>query len=146
MPLGQELELSLTPESPSYEFSGRRQHVAALKIPDGFSATDIQVRIYPSGIFVWNMSGIVPEFVFLDANHKMLAMRPTEDFQRATGFWRSGVNGRVSVPPGARYFVVKPGDGSRGVPIVHSDNGTPGRVNPAALGDFSLRIFGEQQK
>src|SRR5687768_12846220 len=146
MPLGQELELSLTPASPTYEFSGQRQHVAALKIQDGFSATVIQVRTYLSGIFVWNMSALLPEFVFLDERYKVLATRPTESFQRQTGFWRSGVNGRVAVPAGARYFVVKPSDGSAGVPTVYSDNGTPGKVKPASVGDFSLRIFGEQQK
>ena len=90
MPLGQELEVSLTPAGPTYDFSGKRQHVAALKIPDGFSATTVQVRTYLSGIFIWNMSALIPGFVFLD-------------------------------------------------------NGTPGRVNPAAVGDFSLRIFGERQ-
>jgi hypothetical protein len=146
MPLGQELELSLTPHSPTYDFSGKRQHVVALKIPDGFSATTLQVRTYLSGVFIWNMSALVPEFVFLDQNHKIIGTRPTESFQRATGFWRSGVSGTVSVPAGARYFVVKPGDGSAGVPAVYSDHGTPGKVNPAAVGDFSLRIFGEQQK
>ena len=56
------------------------------------------------------------------------------------------MSGRVAVPVGARYVVVKPGDGSAGVPVVYSDNGTPGRVNPAAVGDFSLRLFGEQQQ
>jgi hypothetical protein len=146
MPLGQELELSLTPATPTYDFGGQRQHVAAFKIPDGLSATVIQVKTYLSGVFIWNMSALVPEFVFLDGSYKVLATRPTENFQRATGFWRSGVNGRVAVPAGARYFVVKPGDGSAGVPVVYSDNGTPGRVNPAPLGDISLRIFGEQQK
>ena len=146
MPLGQEVAVNLTPASPTYDFSGQRQHIAALRIPDGFSATVIQVRTYLSGIFVWNMSALLPEFVFLDRSYQVLATRPTENFQRASGFWRSGVNGRVAVPAGARYFVVKPGDGSAGVPVVHSDNGTPGRVNPAAVGDFSLRIFGEQQK
>lgn len=146
MPLGQELELSLTSASPTYDFSGKRQHVAAVKIPDGFSATVIQVKTYLSGLFVWNMSALLPEFVFLDDRYQVLATRPTENYQRATGFWRSAVNGRVAVPAGARYVVVKPGDGSAGVPVVHGDKGASGRVNPAAVGDFSLRIFGEQQK
>lgn len=146
MPLGQELELSLTPESPTYTFSGKRQHVAALKIPDGFNATLVHATTYLSGVFTWNMSALLPEFVFLDGSHKLIDTRPAEEYQRAHGFWRSGVTGRVVVPAGARYFIVKPADGSRGVPVVHSDNGTPGRVNPAGIGDISLRIFGEPQK
>lgn len=146
MPLGEELELSLTPASSTYTFSGKRQHVAALKIPDGFNATLVHARTYLSGVFIWNMSALLPEFVFLDGNQKLIDTRPAEGFQPADGFWRSGVTGRVVVPAGARYFIVKAGDGSRGVPVVHSDNGTPGRVSPAGIGDISLRIFGEPQK
>ena len=146
MPLGQELELTFDSGTPVYDFAGRRQHFAALKIPEGFSASMIQVRTYLSGTFIWDMGAVLPEFVFLDEGHKVIATRSTENYQRATGFWRSSVTGRAAVPAQARYFVVKPADGSGGVPVVHSDNGTPGRVKPAALGDFSLRLFGEQRK
>jgi hypothetical protein len=76
----------------------------------------------------------------------VLETRRTENFQRSTGFWRTGIDGRVTVPAGARYFVVKPGDGRGGLPVVHNDHGKAFNVKPAALGDFSLRIFGEQGK
>ena len=143
---GQEVEFTFNESTPAYDFSGRRQHFVALQIPESLTPTAIQVRTYLSGTFIWNMSAVVPEFVFLDAKHQVLATRPTENFQRASGFWRSAVSGRVVVPAETRYLVVKPADGSSGVPVIHSDNGTPGRVNPAALGDFSLRLFGEPRK
>ena len=141
MPLGQDLEISITPETPTLEFAGRRQHVAALKVPDGFAATTLLTTTYLSGILVWSMSALLPEFVFLDERYGVIATRPAEGFQRTS----RGMSGRVAVPGGTRYVLVKAADGNAGVPVVHSGNGTSHRVNPAPVGDFSLRIFGEQK-
>ena len=146
MPLGQEIEFSFTDSTPAYDFSGRRQHFVALQLPEGLTPSVIQVRTYLSGTFIWDMSAVLPEFVFLDGKHQVLATRPTENFERDTGFWRSGVTGRAAVPPATRYVVVKPADGRSGLPVIRSDNGTPGNVKPAAIGAFTLRLFGEQRK
>ena len=144
--LGQEVEFSLSPANPTYDFSGPRQHFVALRIPDGFAATTIQVRTYLSTAYLPQATAVIPEFLFLDVDYKVLTRRPTENFQTAGGFWRSAVSGRVQVPSQTRYIVVTAGDGRSGVPVVRSENGTPYRVNPAALGDFSLRMFGESQQ
>ena len=146
IPLGQDLELGLSAASPTYEIGGKRRHFVALKIPDGFEATAIEIKSYLTTAFLPRASAVVPELVFLDGNHRVLDTRPAEDFEVLRDFGRSGVTGRVNVPVTARYFMVMAGDGSRGVPVIHRGGGSSYRVNPAALGDFSVRVFGEQRK
>ena len=144
--LGQDLGLSLSASSPTYEISGNRRHFVALKIPDGFEATAIHIKSYLTTPFLPKTSAVVPEFVFLDGSYRVIDTRPAEDFEVLREFGRSGVTGRVNVPVTARYVMVMASDGSRGVPVIHIGGGSSHRVNPAALGDFAVRIFGEQKK
>lgn len=143
LPLGQEAEFSLSAADPTYDFSGRRAHFVALRIPDGFSASAIQVKSYLSTAYLPNASAVLPDFVYLDRELRTIGRASSGDFQNAGGFWRSAVSGRARVPAAARYIVVIAGDGSGGLPALYSENRTPYRVRPAALGEFSLRLFGE---
>jgi hypothetical protein len=145
-PLGQEVEFSLSPAESTYDFHGRRQHFIALKVPDGFQLTAVQVRTYLSTAYLPNATAVIPEFIHYGSDFQLLAKSSTSNFQTAGGFWRSGIAGRTQVPPGTKYIVVIAGDGGSGLPTVYSENRTPYMIPAAALGEFSLRLFGESVK
>lgn len=143
MPLGKEVEFGLKADTSAYAFDGRRQHFVALKIPAGFTATTIQVRTYLSTGFLPRATAVIPEVIFLDRNRAIMAKKATTDFREAGGFWRASLLGRVDVPRDARYIIIVAGDGSSGRPVYHSENRTSYSIPPAALGEFTLRLFGE---
>jgi hypothetical protein len=143
MPLGQEMELSFTADLPTYAFDGRPQHFIALKIADGFTPTAIQVRTYLSTGFLPYATAVLPQFIYLGPDLRIVERQSTRGFQQAGGFWRQGVTGRADVTPIARYIVVVAGDGSEERPIYHSESGRAFSIPPAALGAFTLRLFGQ---
>jgi hypothetical protein len=143
MPPGQELELSLTADSPTYAFGERRQHFVALKIPDGFIGTTIQVRTFLSTAFLPSAKAVIPEFIYLGVDFKPVERAVTGSFQQTAGFWRTAIAGRAEVPPDARYIMVVAGDGSSGRPLFNVGGGRIFSIPAAELGDFTLRLFGE---
>lgn len=145
-PLGQDLELSLSAGSPTYEILGRRRHFVALKIPEGFEPTAIHVKTYLTTPFLPVTSAVVPEFAFLDRSYQLIDVRPAEGFEALHQFGRSGVMGRVDVPSAARYVMVTASDGSKSYPVIHVGGGASYRVKAAAIGEMAVRLFGEQKK
>jgi len=143
---GQEVEFTISAAEPTYEFSGRAQHFVALGIPDDFAASAIQVRSFLTTPYLPSTSAVMPEFIYLGSDFRVVGGSPASGFQSAGTFWRSAVSGRARVPSGTRYVVVIAGDGRGGLPVLYSENRTPYTVRPAALGDFSLRLFGEPLK
>jgi hypothetical protein len=143
LPAGQEVEFSLTPEGPTFAFEERAQRFIALKIPDDFVGTTIQVRMYLASSFLSRTSAVVPEFIYLGANFKVVERQITKGFQEAGGFFRIAVLGRAEVPPDARYIVVVASDGSKGHPTYNVGGGRAFNVPAATEGDFTLRLFGQ---
>lgn len=143
LPAGQEVEFSLTPEGPTFAFDERAQRFIALKMPDDFVGTAIQVKMYLSSSFLSKTSAVVPEFIYLGANLKVVERQITKGFQEAGGFFRTAVLGRAEVPPDARYIVVVASDGSKGHPIYNVGGGRAFNVPAAAEGDFTLKLFGQ---
>jgi len=144
LPPGQELEFSLTPSGATYDFSGQRRPFIALKLPDGFTPSTIQVRSYLPGFYYGvKTTAVLPEFVYLGSDLRVIGSAPSQGFQSGGGFWRSAVTGRVAVPPETRYMLVTAGNGSASFPLV---DGRLFTIGPAASGDFSLRLFGESGK
>lgn len=139
---GREVELRFSASEPVYDFAGQHRHFIALSIPDDFAASAIQVRSFLTSPYLPSTSAVIPDFIYLGSDFEVLEKSPATGFQNAAGFWRSAVLGRARVPPAARYIVVIAGDGSGGLPVLYSENRTPYTVRPAALGDFSLRLFG----
>jgi hypothetical protein len=147
LPPGDEVELSFSPSDPAYEFDGQRKHFAAFSIPDGFTPTAMQVKTFLSGGYLPSATAVVPAFIYLDSEFRPIQRSPTTGLQSVGGFWRAGLAGRAAVHPRARYVVVIAGDGiAGGLPVVYSENRTPYVIPAAALGDFSLRLFGEQAR
>jgi hypothetical protein len=144
LPPGEEIEFSLTPTEATYEFSGQRRPFIALKVPEGFAASTIQVRSYlPTVVFGSKTTAVLPEFVYLGSDLRVIHSALTGGFQTAGGFWRSAVTGRVAVPPQTRFLLVIAGNGSA---VLSNVDRTTFTIGPAALGDFSLRLFGEPSK
>lgn len=143
LPAGHPVEFNLTADAPTYRFSGERRHFVAFSIPSDFSATTIQVTSFLTTAYLPKATAVLPDFLYLDADKQVLGRSSTRDFQSAAGFWRSGVAGRAEVPAGTRYVIVFAGKGdAHGGPTLLSGNGTPWPVRAAAIGDFSLRLFG----
>ena len=143
LPLGQEVEFSLTTEGPTYAFGEHRQRFIALKMPDGFIGTTIQVKMFLSTAFLPRASVVIPEFIYLGADLRIVERQTTKGFQEAGGFFRTALLGRAEVPPDARYIVVIAGDGDGGRPIYNVGGGRAFGISPATEGDFTLRLFGE---
>lgn len=139
---GSEVEFSLTPTEASYTFADKRQHFIALQLPDNFSATTIQVRSFLSTSFLPLATAVLPDFVYLNSDLNVIGKSSTGGTQAGGGFWRGSVIGRVQVPQRTRYVVVTAGTSSS-TATVHSENGTPHQLPSAALGDFTLRLFGD---
>lgn len=140
--LGQETEFNVKPDSQTLEFSGMRKHIVAIKIPDGVSVTALQVKTFLSTGFLPNATAVYPDFHFFDEKLAPLATASPDDFQPVGGFWRSGLTGRVVVPSKTRFLIAMPSEGHRRS-VVYSENRTPYVVRPAALGDFTIRLFGQ---
>jgi hypothetical protein len=141
LPPGQGIEFSLTASEAMYEFSGQRRHFIGLKVPEGFTPSTIQVHSYlPTLYYGYKTTAVLPEFLYLGSDLRVIHSAHAGGFQSAGGFWRSAVTGRVAVPPDTRYILVFAGNRSATFPTIDR---TPFTIGPAALGDFSLRLFGE---
>jgi hypothetical protein len=143
LPLGKEVEFSLSPNTPTLLIDGRREHFAAFSVPSGSVATAAALRSYLSSGFLPKATAVAPEVHFFDAQFRPLGKAALGAMQSDNGFWRASVSGRVDVPSKTRYIAVIATDGKAGLGLVRSDNGTPYRIPPAALGDMSIRLFGE---
>ena len=143
LPLGQEFVFSITSADATYQFSsGRREHFAAFSIPDGFSATTIQIRSYLSTDFLPKATALLPDFIFLDGGYRQIGRMSAKNLQEQGNFWGGALGGTVAVPQGTRYFVVVAGNGD-GSNYYRSENGRLHPIPAAALGKLSLRLFGE---
>lgn len=143
IPLGQDFNLSITPAEPTFSFSDRLVHFVPLKVPDNFIATAIQVKSFLSTDYLPKATAVFPDFIYLDANFKIVGKAVVTDMQSAGNFWGSAISSRAQVPPKTLYIVVVAGDGSGGFPTINAGSGRPYSIPAAALGDISLRLFGE---
>jgi hypothetical protein len=141
--LGQDVEFGIASSSPTFAFFGRREHFAAFRIADGSDATSLHVKSYLSSDLLPMATAVVPQFSFYDASLAPIGRSIATDAQPAGGFWRGAISGRAPVPSGTRYIIVTAADGSGGLPTLRSENGTRYQIPAAALGDLSLRLFGE---
>jgi len=141
--LGEDVEFSLTSGGPASSFSGGREHFSAFKVPDGFVATSIQSKSYLSTDLLPMATAVIPELRFYDESFLEIGKAGATNAQGATGFWRSAISSRAAIPVGTRYIVVTAGNTSGGLPTMRSENGRVHRIPAAAIGDLSLRLFGE---
>lgn len=144
LPLGQETDVSLTATSPTLALNGQRGHFVGFSIPPGVIASAVSVKTYLSSDFLPKATAVAPQFHFFDARFQPLAKVAVTDMQSEGGFWRSAVSGRVAVPSDTRYIVLMASRGEAWRAVVRSENGTQYRLPPAALGDLSVRLFGER--
>lgn len=144
LPLGQETDVSLTPASPTLTLNGQHGHFVGFGVPVGVVATALSMKTYLSTSFLPKATAVAPEVHFFDAQFRPLGTVAVNDMQVESGFWRGGLAGRVAVPRDTRYIVLRAGSGEGSYAVVRSENGTPYRVPPAALGDMSVRLFGER--
>ncbi len=140
---GREVDFSLTPRSPAFAFSETRQHFVAVKFPEGFNVTSVQVRSYLTTEMIPKATVVLPDFVFLDENKNVIGKTALKEAKSSGGFWRAEMTGRAAVPAKARYMIAVAGTGSGGSPVFATENGSRYSIPPAALGDFSMRLFGE---
>lgn len=143
LPLGQEIDFSIASGNPTYPFvAGRREHFVAFRVPDGFSVTTIQSTSYLSTDFLPKATALLPDFIFLNGAYQQVGRVSVTDLQERGTFWGGALGGTVMVPPGVRYLVVVAGIGD-GSSHYRSANGRLYKIPAAALGKFSLRMFGE---
>lgn len=146
IPLGHEMDVSITAEAPILSFSGTPEHFVALKVPDDFKAMSIQIKSYLSTTYLPNSTALIPEFIFLDAKNEVVGKAALDNVRVAGEFIRSGIfSGSVMVPAGSRFIVIVAGKGNSRVPAYPSANGRPYIIPLAALGELSLRIFGKSE-
>ena len=143
IPLGQDIDFSITSTESNFPFSKHPEHFVAFKVPDDFIAATIQVKSYLSTDFLPKATAVIPDFIYLDANYLVIGKSAVTNMQEAGGFWGAAFSGRAQVPPKTRYIVVIAGDGSTMGHDYHSANGTTHHIPAAALGKLSLRLFGE---
>lgn len=142
--LGKEVDFSLAPNTPTLKIEERQGHVAGFSVPSGFVATTAAVKSYVSTGYLPNATAVAPELHFFDAQFRPVGKAAVGDMRSDNGFWRASVSGRVAVPFQTRYIVVMATKGEAGRGLVRSDNGTPYLLPPAALGDLSIRLFGQE--
>lgn len=132
---GQDIQFQLTSADPTYSSNGKRQHFAAFRTPACLRPTAIHVTTYLSTEFFPKATAVSPDLIFLDADFAVLGQSEVSDWQPSDNQWRSAAMGRAVVPSATRYVVVIPGEGLRGRPF---------SLPAAALGELSLRIYGEK--
>lgn len=142
--LGDDIDVSVTADSPTFTFAAAPEHFVALKVPPNFTATTIQIKSYLSTNYLPNATALIPEFIFFNANNVAIGKAPLANVRVAGEFWRGGVySGSSSVPSGTQHIVIVAGKGSSTVPAYPAANGRPYNIPLAALGELSLRLFGE---
>lgn len=143
IPLGLDVDFSITSTEPTFSFSGHLEHFVAFKVPNDFAAATIQFKSYLSTDYLPKATAVIPDFICLDGNFLVIGRVAATNMQVAGGFWGGAFSGRAPVPPRTLYIVVVAGDGNNGVPAYHSENGRAYHIPAAALGNLSLRLFGE---
>ena len=143
IPVGQDVDFSITSTEPTFTFSGQPEHFVAFKVPDRFVVATIQVKSYLSTDFLPRATAVIPDFIYLDASYRVIGKSAVTHLQEAGGFWGGAFSGRTQAPSTTRYIVVVAGDGSKGIPVYHSENGMAHPIPAAALGKLALRLFGE---
>lgn len=141
---GNDMDVSITADSPTFTFAAAPEHFVALKLPANFAATTIQIKSYLSTDYLPNATALIPEFIFLNANNVIVGKAPLANVRVAGEFWRGGVfSGSSLVPSGTQHIVMVAGKGNSSVPAYPSANGRLYNIPLAALGEISLRLFGD---
>lgn len=143
--LGKETDFSLAENGPTLTIDGRRGFFAGFSIRADIVASAAVVKSYLSTGFLPKATAVVPELVFYDADLQRIGSTTVSNMQSDNGFWRSSISGRVAVPNKTRHIVIIAGNGAKGRTLIRSENGTPYYLPPAALGDLSIRLFGEAE-
>ncbi len=139
--LGQEIDFQLTEKSPALSVTGHSGHMFGLKVPDGVTVSSVVVRSYLATSFLPNATIVAPDLYFYDADFRLIKNIAVTEMHDDKGFWRASLSARVQAPPAAKFIVVMAGRTSQ--TRISSANGTPYLLPPAALGDMSIRLFGE---
>ena len=139
---GRETKAVIGPDSPVFEFDGRRSFFAAYELPAGANRV-LTVTTVPMNMLL-NRYGhvMVPAIQFLDAGHKPIETvqpRYQTDSKPFRGSWAEG---QVPVPPAARYAVVIEGKGGG---LGWRDRDQPGGVlfvRSGPTGEIALALSG----
>jgi hypothetical protein len=140
---GIETKTVISPDSPVFEFDGRRSFFAAFELPTGsnriFLVTTVPVNM------LWNPAGhvIVPAVQFLDDAHKPIELlepryEPNSRFPR--GSWAEA---QVRVPNAARYAILLEDRNARGVAFRDRDQPSGSLfVRSGPTGQVSVLLLG----
>jgi len=140
---GTETKAVISPDSPVFEFDGRRSFFAAFELPAGsnriFMVTTVPVNM------LWNRAGhvMVPAVQFLDDSYKQIEFvqpRYEPDSRFPRGSWAEA---QVRVPNAARYAILLEGRNVDG--IAWRDRDQPSGslfVRSGPTGNVSVLLLG----
>lgn len=114
-------------KSPAYVVDGSPRRFAAFALPTDPSRRYIDFASIPfGGLMIYELKTLVPIFTFLDAGRKIVRTIASESMEGITlPFEATRFEGRVAVPPDARYVLVHGTESAPGSLIVH---GSPGHT------------------
>lgn len=142
--VGKEVEFSITPESPIFEFKNGRSFFAAFELPAG-NARTLTLKTYPVNM-LYNRAGhvLVPGVQFLDAELRLIdAQTPMYIARNPRVIGNSWGETEINVPSAARFVVVLDGKSSKGLSWRDSDQrGGFLFVRSGPTGDLSIAVSG----
>lgn len=129
-------------KSPSYTVDGNKERFAAFAIPTEPSPRYLTFVSKPfGGIMIYQLKTLVPVFTFLSPDRRAIATIASGTMERKESFFEgSSFEGRVTVPPDARYVVIHGTRSTPGPLIVHGDPGHSASIPGSALGVLTLTL------
>lgn len=139
LPKQTEREFSLTPRSPSFDFTNGRSYFAAFSIQEG--SRSLTLKSFPVNMLLNRYGHVfVPSVIFLDSSFKQ-TVEPSLSFnsRNPSIVGRSWAEATVNIPVEARYLVIYDSRSEGSLAWRDSDQlGGFLRVRPGPTGDISV--------
>lgn len=128
-------------KTPFYMFEKGKSFYSAISLPEPRQPRFLNVKAYLTGIYLPSAAILIPNFLLLDADKKIIGKFENYRLKSVSDFWKgSYYSSQLALPANAFYIVAYAASEQTPEAKVYSENGTEYVLPLSPAGEFKLSL------